>query len=355
MKKFAFLALLFLLYYIAVMYGSPALMVIFLAQLILMLIMLILSFYLRNHLSVSFSDQLIFAEMGKNYTLKMNTENAARLPVSRFMVPLIIRCEETGEKYRRTVPGSCACGKDTVTFEDKMKHCGIYQVDMKWLEIYDYLTLFSRKKAMKSRVETAVFPPKINMKIRFVSAGQKMADQYQTESFLPGSGYDEIRQIREYRAGDPPRHIHWNQTARTGRLWVKEYEEEPEGKVCLSLDMSGMSKRSPDEKDHFYILLYAVLRGLLKGGRHVLVCWDGEGQTGIYQKEVRDERECSDFLLMLYRKQGGTARHNGRNRMTERYDVMCLTDNLFLYMGNRLIYQFSHENLIQELTGNTFE
>ncbi|MGI6008469.1 MAG: hypothetical protein ACOX8E_13400 [Ruminococcus sp.] len=40
---------------------------------------------------------------------------------------------------------------------------------------------------------------------------------------------------------------------------------------------------------------------------------------------------------------------NGRNRVTERCDVMCLTDNLFLYMGKRLIYQFSHENLIQEL------
>ena len=60
MKKFAFLSLLFLLYYIAAMYGNPALMVIFLAQFFLVLIMWSLSFYLRNHLSVHFSDQLFW-------------------------------------------------------------------------------------------------------------------------------------------------------------------------------------------------------------------------------------------------------------------------------------------------------
>ncbi|MGI6008470.1 MAG: hypothetical protein ACOX8E_13410 [Ruminococcus sp.] len=76
-------------------------MAMFLAQPILMLIMLILSFYLRDHLSVSFSDQLIFAEMGKNYTLKMNMENTARLPVSQFMVTLIIRYEETRRKIQK--------------------------------------------------------------------------------------------------------------------------------------------------------------------------------------------------------------------------------------------------------------
>lgn len=38
------------------------------------------------------------------------------------------------------------------------------------------------------------------------------------QSRASGSAYDEIRRIREYRPGDLQRHIHWNQTARSGQL-----------------------------------------------------------------------------------------------------------------------------------------
>ena len=52
----------------------------------------------------------------------------------------------------------------------------------------------------------------------------------------------------------------------------KKSDGKQDGDCC-------MSKRSPDEKDHFYILLYAVLRGLLKGGSHNLL---GSG-CSVYQ------------------------------------------------------------------------
>lgn len=53
MTKFAFLALLFCIYYIAGMYESPALMVLFLTQLLLLPVMFLLSVYLKRHLTVS--------------------------------------------------------------------------------------------------------------------------------------------------------------------------------------------------------------------------------------------------------------------------------------------------------------
>ena len=47
-EKFAFLALLLLLYYIAGMYDSPALMMLFLTQLLLMAVMFCLRSYLKR-------------------------------------------------------------------------------------------------------------------------------------------------------------------------------------------------------------------------------------------------------------------------------------------------------------------
>ena len=45
--------------------------------------------------------------------------------------------------------------------------------------------------------------------------------------------------LREYQPGDDTKHIHWKATARTGRVFVKSFEEERSLSVMLALDISG--------------------------------------------------------------------------------------------------------------------
>ena len=45
--------------------------------------------------------------------------------------------------------------------------------------------------------------------------------------------------LREYQPGDDSKHIHWKATARTGRVFVKSFEEERSLTVMLALDISG--------------------------------------------------------------------------------------------------------------------
>lgn len=52
----------------------------------------------------------------------------------------------------------------------------------------------------------------------------------------------EFRDFREYLAGDDPRTIDWNVTARFGKPFVKNSEEERELSVVLLLDMSASQK-----------------------------------------------------------------------------------------------------------------
>ena len=44
---------------------------------------------------------------------------------------------------------------------------------------------------------------------------------------------------RAYAAGDDPRHVDWNATARTGDLFVKQFVEERELTLLLAVDLSG--------------------------------------------------------------------------------------------------------------------
>ena len=53
--------------------------------------------------------------------------------------------------------------------------------------------------------------------------------------------------VREYRPGDPPRHVHWRSTARAGRLVVKEFAEEQQPALMLALDLSAGARMGGDD------------------------------------------------------------------------------------------------------------
>lgn len=58
---------------------------------------------------------------------------------------------------------------------------------------------------------------------------------------------DEFHRIREYRAGDNPRAIHWRSSARQGELMVREYHQSRDRDLALFLDL--WWPRRPDEDD----------------------------------------------------------------------------------------------------------
>lgn len=51
------------------------------------------------------------------------------------------------------------------------------------------------------------------------------------------SGIDEFIGVREYRYGDPIRHIHWVSSAKTGEFIVKEFNDINESSISIALDL----------------------------------------------------------------------------------------------------------------------
>jgi uncharacterized protein (DUF58 family) len=84
---------------------------------------------------------------------------------------------------------------------------------------------------------------------RFVSlAGRRQARELEASSAAPraGSG-NELLGIREYRAGDSLRRIHWRSSARHGELVVREYEPPGLQRVAIFLDPAPESAEVADQ------------------------------------------------------------------------------------------------------------
>lgn len=104
-----------------------------------------------------------------------------------------------------------------------------------FVEGTDVLGLVTRMKEYPTALtEMLVLPRPVPCSVELPAAGGwgvSEAESGQTR----GAGI-EPRGIREYRTGDPLRHVHWRSTARTGRIVVKEFEAGSQATVALMID-----------------------------------------------------------------------------------------------------------------------
>jgi len=69
----------------------------------------------------------------------------------------------------------------------------------------------------------------------------------------------EFHGLRDYRPGDPLRHIHWRSWARTGKPVVKKYEDEYFVRHALILDTYGQSANTPQFEEAVSVAASLVL------------------------------------------------------------------------------------------------
>ena len=87
---------------------------------------------------------------------------------------------------------------------------------------------------------------RIQLRSRRLVTGDLMG---QYRSAFRGTGLV-FTDIREYQPGDDVKHIHWKATARTGKVFVKSYEEDRQLRVLVAVDMSA-SMRALDQRSGY--------------------------------------------------------------------------------------------------------
>ena len=351
MRKAAFFYLMFFTWYLAGMYRSRPLMTLCLAELALLVILFIQSRYFRTKLSVFFPKRSEAAEARTDTVCRISILNSGKLPVSRMGLRLRIEYENAEESVQKLLYSSSERGESTLYFQACFRYCGLVQVRLDGIRAFDYLSLFSAFKPLSEEMIIAVFPGTQALSIT-------ANDLYRNESRLngeqtlnhPGDAYHEIRQIREYRTGDSSRHIHWNQSAKTARLWIREYEKKTDSAADVFADTAGFAGAPQIQRSAFYRLLSALVFGLLKEAAAVRVSWYIDKKNGLVnRKTVCSADECRDMLFSLYQADftGAGAAPSGE------YDFR-LTLSLALFCGDTLLYQFSRNDLEQEIEEKVF-
>lgn len=176
MKKAGFLLVTAATWYLAAMYRSIPLMALTITEVILFLGMWVQSFYFRFRVRAGFGRQLTVCRKGEEPSCSIWIESKGILPVGAVSLRMKAFYPEGSRKIRiNLLGGTRRRTSRKVRLSMEKQQCGLFSVRMEKIYVYDYLTLFQRKRKEKEEMQQSV----------------RDAD------FLPGANMDEIRQLRQ--------------------------------------------------------------------------------------------------------------------------------------------------------------
>lgn len=147
---------------------------------------------------------------------------------------------------------------------------GRYRLGPLTIELGDPLGLFRYRRVDAGTREMLIYPPLARLpaleRPRGQRGGAARADRF---NVVPTPS---AASVREYRPGDPLGFVHWRSFARTGKLMVKEFDQEVAGAVWIILDLaraahSGAGDASTEELA--VVLACSLAHSMLSEGRTV--------------------------------------------------------------------------------------
>lgn len=363
MKKIVTVLLLLLAWYFAGMNRQPYVMAAVICGTIFVVLSFFLTRYLKHKLTAEIPEQSSIIRKNMQAEFKIRTDNKCRLPINKYKLTICMNYQGSNRPVIKKLSGNaCPAGdpeENLASVYFAAPYCGMISAELRRLRVYDYFMIFSSSSKLRDKKgEVAVLPPIRKMNIRMPAFGSYTNEPVaETSSDKKGEDHSEIRFIREYREGDLTRHIHRNYSARTEKLWVKEYQRENDFIFDLFLDSSYYKETDIEHRDAFYELVYAVVNNLMENDIVIRVHYLDKHRGGAVMFELDSRKDVDRFILDLYKSDCFCTQEEFLNyfNVLAMNNAMLLNASLEWYFCGRPIYRFQKKNIYYELVNRYFD
>jgi len=161
-------------------------------------------------------------EVGQSLSVKVRMDNDTFLPLPWVEVDDATPQHLVVTDMPRQATSVPLWGSRLLTFKLTAKRRGHYTVGPVRITLGDAFGLFQGHREFRSKASVTVYPRVHRLEGLPVPLSQPFGPvRTREKAFEDPSNQAEIR---EYRPGDNPRHIHWKTSARMGELMLREYE-----------------------------------------------------------------------------------------------------------------------------------
>ena len=197
-------------------------------------------------------------------------------------------------------------GRISAGYQVECYHRGVFKFEPIEVETSAPFGLFRARRTLEAPLELTVYPMVLPMGTTF-NPGYL---QGHTPDNSPPVTSGKFRGSREFQRGDRLRNIHWRNTARSGRLMVKEFDRTPQGEVRLAFNPGFESGNGRDTTLEYAVKIAAgVARRCFLDGRPFRMWPTGPegGPTtwhGVLEHLARLESRTDDSIPQLLSHRG---------------------------------------------------
>lgn len=256
MRITAYLLILFTIGGLAGLYQLDSLMVLFLTGIILLVLLFILSWYVKGKVSAQFQNHQDLMNKEEFFFTTIKLTNVSPLPVIHLRLWLEWENRMTGQKGKDILQGTCPPASSAeLEYAWEAEACGEICFRLTKVETSDFFRLFKRKKRIEEKTTLLVLPPQED--ISWLLAA-------------PPEG----EETGPYQQGDMVKHIHWKLSARVDDLLVRHYHASAVPEALLCLELKTWPESEPEKAEAFLSRLSAVLAALMQEGWLIRLVWN---------------------------------------------------------------------------------
>lgn len=172
--------------------------------------------------------------VGDSLTLGYKLNNTSILPVAYGEID----CKIASRLGNTTISGEIKMINplELVNIQRQIQciHRGVYPVGRLRLKIRDIFHLFEETIDFNNQLELKVYPRIFQIKRMTIPAAEFFGNVSVSQNTY--EDFSSIESIRKYAPGDPVKKIHWKASAKSGDLYVKNYELSANASILFIID-----------------------------------------------------------------------------------------------------------------------
>lgn len=238
LELFLTIDLLAALFYISMIYTSPAMLLLTITSTIYTVASIIYLVIVRRRIDVKILAPIGVCDVGQAMKIRVivNSKNTNMIGKAQFSL-LIRNCYQKDSLIVSFKASDVMKGENVFDYEVQFKDSGCYEIGVKKVYIYDFAGILFIQKKLGNSTYVQVLPAITEIPVRLSEPVRNFygeADIYDEEK--SGMDNSETLKIREYIPGDRIQSIHWKLSAKMENLMVKEMSLPKACPVVLFLE-----------------------------------------------------------------------------------------------------------------------
>ena len=191
-----------------------------------------------------------YARVGESFSVRLALANRKRF-WSSWMVVAEDAITSPREELHPAVLFACVPAQAVreAAYEVRPAHRGLYHFGPLRVTSRFPLGLTERSFEVGELERLVVFPRIGRLTDRWRKSAEAVTSGADLVASRVGCGDEEFHRLREYRAGDNPRAIHWRTTARRNELMVREFQQSHRQDLELVVDLWLPARPAPADLD----------------------------------------------------------------------------------------------------------